>query len=116
MIASGSSERGLSEVTIATSAQRAPATAPISGRLPRSRSPPAPKTTITRPSRELARGAQHVLERVGRVRVVDEHREGLALVDRLEAAGHAAGARQRRRRSSRRRRRARGRRRRRRAR
>ena len=49
MIASGSSERGLSEVTIATSASSA-ATLPISGRFPRSRSPPAPKTTITRPS------------------------------------------------------------------
>ena len=47
MIASGSSERGLSEVTIATSASRA-AIAPISGRLPRSRSPPAPNTAITR--------------------------------------------------------------------
>ena len=49
MIASGSSERGLSEVTIATSASSA-ATFPISGRFPRSRSPPAPKTTITRPA------------------------------------------------------------------
>ena len=49
MIASGSSERGLSEVTIATSASRA-AISPISGRLPRSRSPPAPNTAITRRS------------------------------------------------------------------
>ena len=49
MIASGSSERGLSEVTIATSASRA-AISPISGRLPRSRSPPAPNTAITRGS------------------------------------------------------------------
>ena len=49
MIARGSSERGLSEVTIATSASSA-ATLPMSGRLPRSRSPPAPKTTSTRPS------------------------------------------------------------------
>ena len=47
-IASGASERGLSEVTTATSASR-PAISPISGRLARSRSPPQPKTTITRP-------------------------------------------------------------------
>ena len=48
MIASGSSLRGLSEVTIATSAS-SEAIRPISGRLPRSRSPPQPKTQITRP-------------------------------------------------------------------
>ena len=92
MIASGSSERGLSEVTIVTSARSA-ATLPISGRLPRSRSPPAPKTTMTRPERELARRAQHGRERVRRVRVVDDDRERLPLVDRLEAAGNAAHAR-----------------------
>ncbi len=44
----GSSPRGLSSVTIATSASRA-AASPISGRLPRSRSPPAPNTTCSRP-------------------------------------------------------------------
>ena len=49
MIASGSSERGLSEVTITRSASAA-AAFPISGRFARSRSPPAPKTTCTRPS------------------------------------------------------------------
>ena len=43
MMASGSSLRGLSEVTTARSARRE-ATSPISGRLPRSRSPPQPKT------------------------------------------------------------------------
>ena len=48
MIAGGSSERGLSDVTTTRSARRA-ATAPISGRFSRSRSPPAPNTTITRP-------------------------------------------------------------------
>jgi hypothetical protein len=48
MMLSGSSERGLSEVTSTTSASRA-AISPISGRLPRSRSPPAPNTQITRP-------------------------------------------------------------------
>ncbi len=55
MIAEGSSERGLSEVTIAMSARRAPIS-PIPGRFPRSRSPPAPKTTITR-SRVTPRAA-----------------------------------------------------------
>ena len=89
MIAAGSSLRGLSEVTIARSASSA-AIRPISGRLPRSRSPPQPKTQITRPVVELARGAQHVLERVGLVRVVDDHLERLALVDRLEPPRHAA--------------------------
>ena len=47
-IDSGSSERGLSEVTIAWSASSV-ATRPISGRLARSRSPPAPNTTTSRP-------------------------------------------------------------------
>ena len=48
MIESGSSERGLSEVTTATSASRS-AISPICGRLSRSRSPPQPKTQISRP-------------------------------------------------------------------
>ena len=48
MIASGASERGLSDVISATSASRA-AISPMIGRLPRSRSPPAPTTTISRP-------------------------------------------------------------------
>ena len=47
-IACGSSLRGLSEVRIATSAS-SDAIRPICGRLPRSRSPPAPNTQITRP-------------------------------------------------------------------
>ena len=49
-IAAGSSVRGLSDVTIARSASRA-AISPIIGRLPRSRSPPQPNTTISRPRR-----------------------------------------------------------------
>src|SRR5829696_4275307 len=49
MIETGCSERGLSEVTTATSESR-PAISPISGRLSRSRSPPQPKTQIRRPS------------------------------------------------------------------
>ena len=47
-IASGSSERGLSEVTITASAIRA-AISPMTGRFAVSRSPPAPNTTTTRP-------------------------------------------------------------------
>ena len=42
-----------------------------------------------------ARRAQDVLERVGRVRVVDEHREGLALVHGLEAPRNALRPRKR---------------------
>ena len=49
MISSGSSDRGLSLVTITESASCL-ATCPICGRLARSRSPPAPKTTISFPS------------------------------------------------------------------
>ena len=48
MIASGSSDRGLSLVMIVRSAA-ADAAAPIRGRLARSRSPPQPNTTISRP-------------------------------------------------------------------
>ena len=63
----------------------------MSGRLSRSRSPPAPNTTTTRPSPSGARGAEHGLERIRGVGVVDDHREVLTLVDRLEPprdAGH----------------------------
>ena len=48
MICSGSSLRGLSEVMTTRSLSRA-ATAPISGRLLRSRSPPQPNTVMSRP-------------------------------------------------------------------
>src|ERR1700730_12366286 len=96
MIAAGSSERGLSEVRITRSASFR-AISPISGRLPRSRSPPAPNATWTRrsagparagapPLGQAPRGEQHVAKRVGRVGVVDQHRESLAFVDRLEAS------------------------------
>ena len=44
----GTSERGLSSVTMTTSASRV-AISPMIGRLPRSRSPPQPNTTTTRP-------------------------------------------------------------------
>ena len=87
MIARGSSLRGLSEVTTARSASRL-TTSPMSGRFARSRSPPQPKTQITRRRRKPACLGEDVLERLGRVRVVDEDGEGLALVHRLEAARH----------------------------
>ena len=48
MIARGSSERGLSVVRTVRSAPSV-AAAPIGNRFARSRSPPQPKTTITRP-------------------------------------------------------------------
>src|SRR3954451_16663001 len=44
--------------------------------------------------RERAGGAQDVVERVRRVRVVDEDRERLTLVDGLEAAGDLGGVRE----------------------
>ena len=67
------------------------ATSPISGRLARSRSPPQPNTHDQRaPSRDAARRASTVVERVGRVGVVDEHGERLAGLDRLERPGTPA--------------------------
>ena len=47
-IAAGSSLRGLSSVTSVKSARRV-AISPITGRLPRSRSPPQPNTTTSLP-------------------------------------------------------------------
>ena len=100
MIASGSSERGLSEVT--------------TGRSESSRAGPRPSAAASAdrdrrrsrrrrsasPSVSLRGRAEHVLERVGRVGVVDEHAEVLALVDRLHPARDGLGAGKRRRRPS----------------
>ena len=84
-IASGSSQRGLSRRHDHAVGEPRRDPRPSATRLPRSRSPPQPNTTISRAARRLARRAQHVLERVGRVRVVD---------DRVDAEGrdplHAA--------------------------
>ena len=89
-IACGSSLRGLSDVTITTSAS-SDAIRPISGRFSRSRSPPQPKTQMhAAASRARARRWSTRLERDRLVRVVDDHLERLALVDRLEPARHAA--------------------------
>ena len=44
------------------------------GRLPRSRSPPQPKTRMMPARRERTQGAKRPLQRIGRVRVVAQHR------------------------------------------
>ena len=72
-IAAGSSVRGLSSVTMTVSASRC-AMAPISGRLPRSRSPPQPNTTTSRPDAKGRSARQHAFQRLGLVGVVDEDR------------------------------------------
>ena len=81
----GSSVRGLSEVITTRSLARA-AAAPISGRLPRSRSPPQPKTVMSAPGVSGRRAVEQPVERVGRVRVVDDHREAGSR-DALDATG-----------------------------
>ena len=100
MMASGSSLRGLSEVSTTRSARRA-ATSPISGRFERiavaagaehDQHPPA--------GGGLARRLEGAGERARLVGVVDEHRERLALVDRLEPPGHGSARPQARPRSS----------------
>ena len=89
MIAAGSSLRGLSEVTTTTSLMR-PATAPISGRLVRSRSPPQPNTVMSRPRRQRPRRLEQVLQRIVGVRVVDDDADVVVgRRDHLEAARHA---------------------------
>ena len=93
----GSSVRGLSLVTTLTSARRATAS-PIGARLAASRSPPQPKTHQTRPAVDGANGVEHARERVGRVRVVDEHGHVVArAVAALEATRRARLARRARR-------------------
>ena len=88
MISAGSSERGLSEVTMTRSLKRA-ATAPMSDRLGRSRSPPHPKTVITRPSGQRTRGLEEVSQRIVGVRVVhDDAYVILRFGNELEAAWH----------------------------
>ena len=87
MIASGSSERGLSEVTIRPVRQPRRDLAhqrPLAAVAVAAGAEHADHAVCLR---SVARRAQHVLERVGRVGVVDEHGEVLALLDRLEATG-----------------------------
>ena len=92
MIANGSSERGLSDVTIATSAprhrdlphQRALGPVPIS---------PCAEDDDHAPLAEVSCRAQDGLQRVGGVRVVDQRGERLPGVDRLEPPGDLRHAR-----------------------
>ena len=94
MIASGSSDRGLSEVTTAISDSSAPG--PPHQRALLGVSVAAAAEHRDQPmTGQPARRCEHVLERVRRVGVVDDHAEGLALVDRLEAAGNLLGRGQR---------------------
>ena len=88
-IAAGSSLRGLSSVTTSTSASRA-AISPMIGRLPGSRSPPAPSTTTSRPVVSGRSAVQRGGHGVGLVGVVDDGEEVLAGVDLLQPPGHAA--------------------------
>ena len=89
MIARGSSDRGLSLVTTVRSASSA-AVRPIIGRFARSRSPPQPNTTITRPVGQRTCTPEHAEDAIRRVCVVHYHRELLPCLDRLHPAGHAA--------------------------
>ena len=84
MIASGSSLRGLSLVT--TTSSLTPPPCPISGRFARSLSPPAPEHHGQAPGFERTCGSQDVFERILRVGVVHDHREGLSLVDPPQTA------------------------------
>ena len=86
IIAIGSSLRGLSEVSTGRSASR-PAISPMIGRLPRSRSPPHPNTQMILPARNATQRRQHRLQRVGLVRVIDQHRDPRFRLDRFESAG-----------------------------
>ncbi len=93
MMASGSSSRGLSDVTTAMSLRRA-ATSPMSGRLARSRLPPQPNTESTRPPGASARASrEHDVEACRRVGVVHDHREGRHVLRRPTPADAAGGSR-----------------------
>ena len=90
-IASPSSPRGLSSVTITRSAWRS-AIAAICGRLPRSRSPPQPNTQIRRAWRVRAQRGQRLLQRIGRVRVVDDHQRLRAVAAERGSCGRGSAA------------------------
>ena len=72
-IAAGSSDRGLSSVTITMSAFSA-AMAPIRGRLPRSRSPPHPNTQIEPARRERTQSVQDLGKGIGFMGIIDNGR------------------------------------------
>ena len=60
--------------------------APISGRLPASRSPPQPNTTTSLPLDIGPQRLERLRQRVGLVGVVDEDRRAVALADEFEPA------------------------------
>ena len=100
-IRSGDSRRGLSLVTTTRPASRQ-AIAPISGRLAASRLPPQPNTHQSLPPRALrerCERGERLLERIGRVRVVDDDLGQRAAPPRRSASDalHAAGHRRQRR-------------------
>ena len=80
--------RGLSLVTIARSAARA-AASPIGGRLRAIAIAAAAEHDEQPAARERAQRAQRARERVGRVRVVDEHQHVARIGHALEAPGRA---------------------------
>ena len=88
---SGSSLRGLSSVTTSTSASRAPIS-PIIGRLPRSRSPPAPITRMSRPWVTGRSAFKRSRQGVGLVGVVDDHSD-TARRRRSAPSGHRQASR-----------------------
>ena len=93
MMAVGSSERGLSEVSTTTSARRS-ATAPISGRFPGSRSPPHPNRQTTRPLWR-GRGRPSTRREAGRrMGVVHHDGEGWPGLDDLHPSADRLGCRQ----------------------
>ena len=86
----GSSLRGLSSVTMTSSASSA-AIVPISGRLPASRSPPQPNTTRSAPRQCRRAASQRVRERIRGVRIVDDReRRAAAAAEHLHAAARRA--------------------------
>ena len=70
---------------------------PMTGRLARSRSPPQPKTTCTRPPPACASGrtVRSTPSKGGFVRVVDRDRQAAVVLDALETAGHCGDGRER---------------------
>ena len=86
-MAAGSSLRGLSLVTTTRSASLA-ARRPISGRLPRSRSPPQPNTQINSPPEPTApRSAASAFSmRVRRMRVIDDYQRRIVAAEALHAS------------------------------
>ncbi len=88
-MASGSSERGLSEVAIGMSA-RVPGDAAHRLALAAVAVPAAAEDEDDLPVGQLAHGREQPLERVRRVRVVDEDRVGLPRLHPLEPARHGA--------------------------